>query len=134
MDIRTWTELVRLKHSSFHPRSFLWPGKKVLCVPEEENIKYRKLIWKSLKQFLHWMNNWIIELNNVWWIKSNQLNDFTSHIVRAVSRGAGGAWGTMTPPDFARSVNTISTRGDRLCPPNYYWHTQIFRPSDGPEI
>ena len=44
MDKRTWTELVRLKHSSFHPRSFPWPGKKVLCVPEEENIKYRKLI------------------------------------------------------------------------------------------
>ena len=25
-------------------------------------------------------------------------------------------------PDFGRSVNPISTRGDRLCPPNYYWH------------
>ena len=35
-------------------------------------------------------------------------------------------------PDFGRSVNHISTRGDRLCPPNYYWHTWIFRPSDGP--
>ena len=35
--------------------------------------------------------------------------------------------------DFARSVNPISTRGDRLCPPNYYWHPQIFRPSDGPD-
>ena len=44
MDKRTWTELVRLKHSSFRPRSFPWPGKKVLCVPEEENIKYRKVI------------------------------------------------------------------------------------------
>ena len=22
--------------------------------------------------------------------------------------------------------------GDRLCPPNYYWHTRIFGPSDGP--
>jgi hypothetical protein len=38
----------------------------------------------------------------------------------------------MAQPDFDRSVNPISTRGDRLCPPNYYWH--IFRPSDGPEI
>ena len=36
-------------------------------------------------------------------------------------------------PDFGRSVNPISNRGDRLCPPNYYWHTQIFRPSDGPD-
>ena len=31
-----------------------------------------------------------------------------------VPRGAGGA--TMAPPDFGRSVNPISTRGDRLCP------------------
>ena len=23
--------------------------------------------------------------------------------------------------------------GDKLCPPYYYWHLQIFRPSDGPE-
>ena len=38
----------------------------------------------------------------------------------------------MAHPDFGRSVNPISTRGDRLCPLNYYWHTQIFRPSDGP--
>ena len=37
-------------------------------------------------------------------------------------------------PDFGRSVNPISTRGDRLCPPNYYWHTRIFRPSDGPAM
>ena len=36
-------------------------------------------------------------------------------------------------PDFGRSANPISTRGDRLCPPNYYWHTRICRPSDGPE-
>ena len=38
----------------------------------------------------------------------------------------------MAHPDFGRSVNPISTRGDRLCPLNYYWHTLIFRPSDGP--
>ena len=38
----------------------------------------------------------------------------------------------MAHPDFGRSVNPISTRGDRLCPPNYYWHTRIFWPSDGP--
>jgi hypothetical protein len=36
-------------------------------------------------------------------------------------------------PDFGRSVNPISKKGDRLCPPNYYWHTQIFRPSDIPD-
>ena len=31
---------------------------------------------------------------------------------------------------FGRSVNPIS---NRLCPSNYNWHPQIFRPSDGPE-
>ena len=41
-----------------------------------------------------------------------------------------GDTGCATPRD--RSVNPISTRVDRLCPPNYYWHPQIFRPSDGP--
>ena len=40
-------------------------------------------------------------------------------------------WVCQVCPDFGRSVNPISTRGDRLYPPNYYWHTRIFRPSDG---
>ena len=35
-------------------------------------------------------------------------------------------------PNFGRSVNPISIRGERLCPPNYYWHTRIFRLSDSP--
>ena len=35
--------------------------------------------------------------------------------------------------DFGRSVNPISIRGDKLCPPNYYGHPRIFRPSDGPD-
>ena len=47
-----------------------------------------------------------------------------------------GTWegprGATGPPIFGRSVNPFPTRGDRLCPPNYYWHTLIFRPSDGP--
>ena len=55
-----------------------------------------------------------------------------SHFFRGVV--PGGAGGAMAPPDFGRSVNPISTRGDRLCPPNYYWHPRIFRPSDGPVI
>ena len=45
-----------------------------------------------------------------------------------------GVPGAMAHPNFGRSVNINSTRGDRLCPPNYYWHTRIFRPSDGPDI
>ena len=50
------------------------------------------------------------------------------------SRGVvpGGAGGAMAPQDFGRSVNPISTRWDKLCTPNYYWHPPIFRPSDGP--
>ena len=32
----------------------------------------------------------------------------------------GSAGGLMAPPNFGRSVNPISTREDRLCPPNYY--------------
>ena len=50
---------------------------------------------------------------------------------RPVVLGCAGC--AMAHPDFGRSVNPISTRGDRLCPPNYYRHTRIFRPSDGPE-
>ena len=39
----------------------------------------------------------------------------------------------VCPPRFWQiSYNPISTRGNRLCPPNYYWHTRIFRPSDSP--
>ena len=30
----------------------------------------------------------------------------------------GGAGGAMATPDFGRSVNPISTKGGRLCPPN----------------
>ena len=44
----------------------------------------------------------------------------------------GGAGGAMEPPDFGRLVSPISTRRDRLCPANYYWHSRIFRSSDGP--
>ena len=51
---------------------------------------------------------------------------------RSVVPGCAGC--ARAHPDFGRSVNPISTRGDRLCPPNYYWHTRIFRPSDGPVV
>ena len=51
---------------------------------------------------------------------------------RPVVPGCAGC--AMAHPDFGRSVKPISTRGDRLCPPNYYWHTRIFRPSDGPAL
>ena len=53
-------------------------------------------------------------------------------IHRPVVPGCAGC--AMAHPNFGRSVNPISTRADRLCPPNYYWHTRIFRPSDGPAL
>ena len=49
---------------------------------------------------------------------------------RPVVPGCAGC--AMAHPNFGRSVNPISTRGDRLCSPNYYWHTWTYRPSDGP--
>ena len=56
--------------------------------------------------------------------------DWLFIVCRPVVPGCAGS--AMAHPDFGRSVNPISTRGDRLCPPNYYGHTRIFRPSDGP--
>ena len=50
------------------------------------------------------------------------LKGYTLHIFPKIDHVQG------CPPDFGRSVNPISTRGDRLCPP------QIFRPSDGPVL
>ena len=32
------------------------------------------------------------------------------------------------------SLNPISTEKSRLCPPHYYWHRRIFRPSYGPDL
>ena len=48
---------------------------------------------------------------------------------RPVVPGCAGC--AMAHPDFGRLVNPISTRGDGLFLPNYYWHPRIFRPSDG---
>ena len=53
---------------------------------------------------------------------SVQCNDF-----RGVVPG-----GAMAPQDFDRSITPILIRGERLCPPNYYWYPRIFTPSDGP--
>ena len=49
------------------------------------------------------------------------------------SVGDGKAGGPMTPPDFDRSVNLITTKGDAhhitTCPPP---HTRVLKPSYGP--
>ena len=55
---------------------------------------------------------------------------YIHYTTRPVVPGCAGC--AMAHPDVGRLVNPISTRGDRLCPPYYYWHTRIFRPSDGP--
>ena len=34
--------------------------------------------------------------------------------------GAGSAGDNTAPTDFGKTVNPISTRGDRLCPPQGY--------------
>ena len=41
----------------------------------------------------------------------------------------GVPWHTQI---LADQLTLFQPGGDRLCPPNYYWHTRIFRPSDGP--
>ena len=42
----------------------------------------------------------------------------------------GVPWHTQI---LADQLTLFQPGGDRLCPPNYFWPTQIFRPSDGPE-
>ena len=39
----------------------------------------------------------------------------------------GVPWHTQ---NLADQLTLFQPGGDRLCPPNYYWHTQSFRPSD----
>ena len=42
-------------------------------------------------------------------------------LIRAAQTQACRPWGCQgcqAPPDFGRSVNPISTKGGRLCPPN----------------
>ena len=46
----------------------------------------------------------------------------------------GGSGGAMAPQILADQLTLSQPGGDRLCPPNYYWHPRIFRPSNGPVI
>ena len=49
-------------------------------------------------------------------------------------RGVRDEWAewAIVHPDFGRSVNPISTRGSRLCPPHYYLPTQLYVASYAP--
>jgi hypothetical protein len=57
---------------------------------------------------------------------------FFGNVVNGQARRKRGAEGALAPPVFGRTVNPISTRGSRLCPPQYYEPPRIFRPCDGP--
>ena len=60
---------------------------------------------------------------------------FTEKFVLKIARPvARGGWGGYSPPVFSRTVKPISTRGSRLCPPQYYEPPRIFRPCDGPVV
>ena len=64
-------------------------------------------------------------------------NIFWNYPIQACHpRGCRGCHG-MAPhdtPRFWQSCNYISTRGGRICPSNYNWHSWIFRPSYGPAV
>ena len=68
----------------------------------------------------------------IWWFqKEFDLNILNISNVSYKCVVPGGAGVAMALPEFGRS-----TRRGRLCPPHYYWHSQIFIPSAsyGPEI
>ena len=77
---------------------------------------------------LMWLGAWHNSSNSSVWSVWKFLKKLVKshHVYRAVVPEYAGC--AMAHPDFGRSVNLISTRGDKLCPPNYYWHTRIFSP------
>ena len=71
--------------------------------------KFEKKITFSLQIYFSKSRKFMFLLREI-------VNDSSSSYYRGVvPRGAGGA---MAPPDFGRSVNPISTKEDKLCPPN----------------
>ena len=71
-------------------------------------------------------------LSVIWLYDGKVAQNMKRFSLRPVIPGCAGC--AMAHPDFGRSADPISTKGDRLCPPNYLWHTRIFRPSDGPVV
>ena len=100
----------------------------------------RRKIWKSGRTVLKLERY----LCNFFWILMFEETDFAHGLedglgLIKVKKASQFSWRPIRPvvpgcaiayPDFGRSVNPTSTRGNRSCPPNYYWHTRIFRPSD----
>ena len=71
--------------------------------------------WCFKKVLILYLLNHIMSACQSWKIKVSDVN-VTTFIGRGVV--PGGAEGAMAPPDFSRSVNPISTRSGRLCPPH----------------
>ena len=126
--------------------------KKYLCTTNNvlksflKYESYRKEIWQSQKTEFAWLLK-KIRIRKYCKVPNSRMfclvappriyrlftkGKFNAYLLfRAVVPGCAGC--ATAHPDFGRPVNPISTRGDRLCPPNYFWPTRIFRPSDGPE-
>ena len=104
-------------------------------MPGTSLIQFEKIHWFNWQRFSCLIDEGIakfsMKLNLIDYIWSTYLQGWRN-------RGGGGRGGGVCfppSPDFDRSVNPLSTRGGRLCPPNYYSPLQIFKPSaiSGPE-
>ena len=93
--------------------------------------------WSDVQDWYELDPRWHLERR---YARANTLLPFTIRqwtIKRRLFRrlrpvGAGSAGDARAPPDFGIWDNLISNRGGSLCPPHYYWHPRIFRPSYGP--
>ena len=59
------------------------------------------------------------------WLRRNYILFFSNFMYILYAYYIAGVSSLGVPPDFGRLVNPISTRGDRLYPPHYYWHPRI---------
>ena len=74
--------------------------------------------------------NILFYINEIFCLKFNKLRSKLE-----VAKGCSNLLTGLSPGGvFDRLVNPISTRGGRLCPPQYYQHLRIFRPCDGPDL
>ena len=93
--------------------------------------------WSDVQDWYELDPRWHLERR---YARANTLLPFTIRqwtIKRRLFRrlrpvGAGSAGDARAPPDFGIWDNLISNRGGSLCPPHYYWHPRIFRPSYSP--
>ena len=109
---------------------FLWRNKKVHFGKSALffNLAQRTWLLTFKMHYISMTISWLLISSK----ESNLLTlvDVAWPLCRPVVPGCARC--AMAHPYFGRSVDPISTRGDRLCTPNYYWHIRIFRPSEGP--